>query len=337
MPFTIVRQDITKMAVDAVVNAANTALQMGGGVCGAIFSAAGAQKLRNECNKKAPINTGGAAITSGYVLPAKYIIHAVGPVYNPAEPERCAELLRAAYLNSLQLAAAHRCKSIAFPLISSGIYGYPKPEALKIAVAAIKEFLQERELDVYLAVFDKAAFEVSERLMGSVRAYIDSHYVGRHEDMVYRCTAAPKAVLPTMLSQRSAAGCNAEAVSESSIDDLVKNLDEPFNMTLLRLIDRKGRTDAEVYRKANIDRKLFSKIRKGNGYMPSKRTVLALAVALELSLEETEKLLQCAGYALSHSSKFDVIVEYFIISRSYDIYEINEVLFRYDQPLLGAG
>lgn len=330
MPFTIIRQDITKMQVDAIVNAANTNLIMGGGVCGAIFKAANPIKLQLACAKAAPIKTGEAAITPGFNLPSKYVIHAAGPVYNRQSAEQSEKLLRSAYTRSLDLALENGCESIAFPLISSGIYGYPKEEALQIAVAAIKEFLAEHDMEVYLVIFDATSFSVSEKLLGAVESYIDEKYVDTHISRREKSEMFCEAVMP------SPDELSSPTVS-SRLDDLVEDLDEPFNTTLLRLIDAKGKTDSEVYKRANIDRKLFSKIRTGKGYMPGKRTILALAVALELNLEETDDLLKRAGYALSHSQKFDVIVEFFIVSGKYDIFEINEVLFKYDQPLLGAG
>lgn len=328
MPLTIVRQDITKMAVDAIVNAANTELQMGGGVCGAIFRAAGARELQAACNKAAPIQTGGAAITPGFGLPAKYVIHAAGPVYSFMRRKQCREQLRSAYIGSLKLALKSGCESIAFPLISSGIYGYPKDEALEVARSSIEEFLRDHDMEVYLAVFDKSSFQIGKALLGAVDSYIDQHYVdahvvGRRKLLDVEKTALYQAAVPM-------------AIPALGLDDLIEHLDEPFSDTLLKLIDRKGKTDVEVYKRANMDRKLFSKIRTGKGYTPKKPTILALAIALELSLTETDDLLERAGYALSHASKFDVIVEYFIVNRKYDIFEINEVLFAYDQPLLGA-
>lgn len=341
MPFTIVRQDITKMKVDAIVNAANTDLQMGGGVCGAIFKAAGEFELQAACDKLAPIKTGDAAIAPGFALAAKYIIHAAGPVYSHNNAEQSAQLLRSAYINSLQLAIKNKCKSIAFPLISSGIYGYPKDEALQVAASAIQDFLTDHDLDVYLAVFDKAAFVISEKLLGEVASYIDEHYVeehvvGRRELLDVERSAFEEVDLVRYNAPLSKTAKPSAEAPSAGIDDLIGNLDEPFSTALLRLIDAKGKTDVEVYKRANIDRKLFSKIRTGKGYMPSKRTAIALAVALELSLDETDDLLERAGYALSHSQKFDVIVEYFIINGKYDVFEINEVLFKYDQPLLGG-
>lgn len=333
MPFTIVRQDITKMRVDAIVNAANTDLRMGGGVCGAIFNAAGQTKLKEACNKVSPIKTGGAAITPGFKLPAKYVIHAAGPIYHQWNAEENEKLLRSAYTESLKLAAKNGCGSIAFPLISSGIYGYPKEEALQIAVAAIKDFLAEHDIDVYLVIFDRASFAVSEKLLGAVESYIDENYVDSH--FVYR-QEVQRADYEEIIMKPSLDEADFMSVSKG-LDDIIDDLDEPFNTTLLKLIDAKGKTDSEVYKRANIDRKLFSKIRTGKGYMPSKRTILALAVSLELTLEETDDLLERAGYALSHIQKFDVIVEFFIVNGKYDIFEINEVLFKYDQPLLGAS
>ncbi|MDD3336351.1 MAG: macro domain-containing protein [Eubacteriales bacterium] len=338
MPFTIIRQDITQMEVDAIVNAANTDLAMGGGVCGAIFKAAGARQLQAACTKAAPIQTGEAVITPGFGLKAKYVIHAVGPVYRRGNPEQSAALLRSAYMQSLRLAADHGCESIAFPLISSGIYGYPKDKALLVATGAIRDFLQDHEMSVSLAVYDPASFVVGEKLLGAVASYIDERYINEHSGERRQLLEAemdalneadfPLASIP--LPDLAAPGFGA------GLDDLVGNLDEPFSHTLLRLIDKKGKTDAEVYKRANIDRKLFSKIRTGKDYLPGKRTILALAVALELNLAETDDLLERAGYALSHSQKFDVIIEYFIVNSRYDIFEINEVLFQYDQPLLGG-
>lgn len=344
MPFTIVRQDITKMNVDAIVNAANTALQMGGGGCGAIFRGAGPKELQAACDLLAPIEIGGAAITSGFKLPARYVIHAAGPVYSLFHKKRCEAQLHSAYLESLYLAEKHGCESIAFPLISSGIYGYPKEEALRVATGAIEDFLADHDMEVYLAVFDKDSFAVSEKLLGQVASYIDEHYVDTHlpkrrgflpvEREMLEADYASAPMTPVSVPMPSMAA--PMSMPAQSLDDLMDELDEPFSTTLLKLIDAKGMTDVEVYKRANMDRKLFSKIRTGKGYTPKKPTILALAIALKLTLEETDDLLERAGYALSHASKFDVIVEFFIVSGNYNIFELNEVLFKYDQPLLGA-
>jgi len=342
MPFTIVRQDITKMKVDAIVNAANTDLQMGGGVCGAIFKAAGAAQLQAACDKLAPIKTGEAVITSGFDLPAKFVIHAAGPVYRYQNAEQSEKLLRSAYMESLRLAIENNCESIAFPLISSGIYGYPKEEALQVATAAIQDFLINNDIDITLVVFDKSAFTVSRELLGAVESYIDEHYVYTHQIKrrklldVERQAISEADERANIFNEPLLEEMLAPIGAPAPLDDLVGNLDEPFSQMLLRLIDAKGMTDVEVYKRANLDRKLFSKIRSNKGYTPSKRTAIALAVALKLSLDETDDLLERAGYALSHAVKFDVIVEYFIANGKYDVFAINEVLFEYDQPLLGG-
>jgi O-acetyl-ADP-ribose deacetylase (regulator of RNase III)/transcriptional regulator with XRE-family HTH domain len=337
MSFSSIREDITKLKVDAIVNAANTDLKWGGGVCGAIFAAAGGEKLQAACDKLAPIKTGEAVITPGFNLPAKYVIHAAGPVYRDGKHGE-EKLLRDTYTNALKRAVENGCESVAFPLISSGIYGYPKAEALAVATSAIRDFIADHDINVTLAVFDKSTFEVSRELLGDVESYIDEHYVKRHTQKrrdlldIEDLSLNEEAIV---LSQKCLIG-NLPPQAPKPIEDIIEDLDEPFSETLLRLIDAKGKTDVEVYKRANLDRKLFSKIRTGKGYTPSKKTALALAIALELTLDETDDLLERAGYALSHAVKFDVILEYFIVSGKYDIFEINEVLFEYDQPILGG-
>lgn len=343
MPFTIVRQDITKIRADAIVNAANTDLQMGGGVSRAIFEAAGVSQLQAACDRIGPIKTGEAVITPGFGLPAKFIIHTAGPIYRPGEKEQNEHYLRLAYTNSLKRALENDCKSIAFPLISSGIYGYPKDEALQVATSAIEDFLKDNDIDISLVFFDKAAFSISQKLLEAVASYLDKHHIETRESRSKEPLELEQSSLfkTDELISKENEPVFIEIFDPSSgaatpLDALVGNLDEPFSRMLLRLIDAKEMSDVEVYKRANLDRKLFSKIRSNKNYMPSKRTALALAVALKLSLDETDELLERAGYALSHAVKFDVIVEYFITNGKYNIFEINEVLFEYDQPLLGG-
>ncbi|MFI3141342.1 MAG: macro domain-containing protein [Clostridia bacterium] len=337
MPLNIVRQDITKMNVDAIVNAANCKLAKGGGVCGAIFDAAGAIKLQLACLKIGKIETGEAVITSGFNLQAKYIIHTAGPIYDVKNHELCEHQLKLSYKNSLNLAKEKDIKSIAFPLISSGTYGYPKNQALIIARECIEEFLLENDMSVYLVIFDKISFEVSRALIGDIEAYIDDIYAGEHSEFsrIIEPFDMPQEDNYCCYSPSPQVSFNKKLSQGSFNNDIFENLDESFADTLFKLIDLKEKTDVEVYKKANIDRKLFSKIRSVKGYVPSKRTIIALCISLELSLKETNELLKCAGYALSHSQKFDVIIEYFIINKMYNIFEINEVLFSYDLSLLG--
>lgn len=331
MPLQIVRNDITKMKVDAIVNAANSSLLGGGGVDGAIHAAAGLELLR-ECRKLGGCETGNAKITGAYQLPCKYVIHAVGPVWQGGQHHE-KQLLESCYRTALELAKEHKCDSIAFPLISSGIYGYPKDQALKVAMDVIREFLFENEMQVYLVIFDKAAYQISGKLFADIAEYIDDNYVDEHMD--YRRENMRKSAPMQPVMQYSC--CESKCLMpEDDLDTMLGQMDESFAEMLLRKIDEKGMTDAECYKKANIDRKLFSKIRSNMLYKPSKPTAIAFAIALELSLEETEDMLRKAGFALSNSNKFDVIIQYFISHENYNIYEINEVLFAFDQSLLGA-
>ena len=381
MPFTLVRNDITKMQVDAIVNAANSTLLGGGGVDGAIHKAAG-PKLLEECRTLGGCGTGEAKLTKGYDLPAKYVIHTVGPVWmGGTEGEE--QDLEACYLNSLKLAEQHGFETVAFPLISAGAYGYPPAQALSVAAGAILRFLRNSDMTVYLVIFGGREFVCSQKLFGEVKAYVDDVYVSEHLETnieTYRRTmnimrekrAAEKDFLP------DAAPCDAPKAKKSGLRDrllprrsekhqdleeapalygeefeeelfageraeqpdweaLLRGTEDGFSETLLSMIDEKGMSDVECYKRANVDRKLFSKIRSNPSYKPTKTTALAFAVALRLSRGETQKLLGSAGYALSRSSKPDVIVEYFIKNRNYDIDEINQVLFRFDMPLLGSG
>jgi len=339
MPLEIVRHDITKMKVDAIVNAANTQLKMGGGVCGAIFTAAGPADLQEECDRIGHCPVGQAVATAAYHLPARYVIHTVGPVWQGGDHGE-EGVLRSCYGNSLAMAKELGCQSIAFPLIASGIFGYPKDQALQVAISAIGGFLMENEMTVYLVVFDKKAFTLSSQLFADVKQYIDANYDEETDIHARRLSN----LLPVeRLHLDSAEAVIGESVeeygelrSEKSLTDAVQHLDLSFSQALLRLIDQKGMTDVQTYRRANIDRKLFSKIRKGNGYNPSKKTALALAVALGLNLKETRDLLDKAGYSLSRSHKMDIIVEYFIRQGGCGIHEINQALYAFDQPLLGA-
>ena len=330
MPLKIVRNDITQMHVDAIVNAANSSLLGGGGVDGAIHDAAG-EELLQECMTFHGCETGSAKITKGYRLPCRYIIHAVGPQWIDGRHHE-PELLKSCYETSLQLAEEYGCESVAFPLISSGIYGYPKDQALKVAVDTISAFLLKHEMDVSIVVFDKKAYQISGKLFADIEEYIDDRYVDEHTDSDKERRARQNGLSSVLdssvdLSPTTCGGTLEEALGQ---------IDESFSEMLLRKIDEKGMSDAECYKKANIDRKLFSKIRSDRLYKPSKPTALAFALALELPLPEMEDMLRKAGFAMSHSNKFDIIVEYFVERGNYDVNEINEALFAFDQSLIGA-
>lgn len=338
MPLQIVRNDITKMKVDAIVNAANSSLLGGGGVDGCIHRAAGPELLQ-ECRTLHGCETGGAKITKGYKLPCRYVIHAVGPIYRDGRHQE-QKLLESCYKTSLNLAKEHGCESVAFPLISSGIYGYPKDQALKVAVDTISAFLLENDMMVYIVIFDRKAYQISGKLFADIAAYIDDRYVEEHTDSRREqmrrlktlgesvCLSAASASMPPETADKCA--------GRKTLEDALNQIDESFSEMLLRKIDESSMTDAQCYKKANIDRKLFSKIRSDKFYKPSKPTVLAFALALELPITEMRDMLSKAGFALSHSSKFDIIVEYFVEQGNYNVHEINEALFAFDQSLIGA-
>lgn len=321
------------MHVDAIVNAANNSLLGGGGVDGAIHRAAG-KKLLEECRTLNGCETGEAKSTGGYDLPAKYVIHTVGPVWHGGNYGEEA-LLRSCYRNSLALAEKLSCESVAFPLISAGVYGYPPKDAIAVACSEIEGFLESHDMTVCLVIFDRRSFVVGSELLGPVAEYVDENYVRAHEDnRFFKAQRRKQAAGALPVYAAREAFCDSCAAS--SLEETLRSMDEGFSRNLLRRIDASGMTDAECYKRANIDRKLFSKIRSDENYRPSKPTVLAFAVALRLDLDGTNDLLRRAGFALSHSSKFDVIVEYFIKNKIYDIYRINEALFAFDQSLLGS-
>ena len=357
MPLILIRNDITRMRCDAIVNAANNSLLGGGGVDGAIHAAAGPELLA-ECRTLGGCATGEAKITKGYRLPAKYVIHTVGPAWQDGMHGEPA-LLRSCYLNSLQLAAEYGCESVAFPLISSGVYGYPKEKALGVARESILDFLAQQELTVYLVVFDRSAFRLSTALAQDIAQYIDDAYAAAHANLREPAVLLPfdrkhrlkktripaaqaEAAIPMQVKEDacsmpdSSAAHPAFGAGAPDLDALLAMRDESFSQMLLRKIGEAGITDAACYKKANVDRKLFSKIRSDVHYKPSKQTAIAFAIALELSPEETDELLRKAGFALSNSSVFDLIISFFIRRGNYNIFDINEALFAYDQPLLGA-
>lgn len=344
MPLLLVRDDITHMKVDAIVNAANETLLGGGGVDGAIHAAAGPELL-TECKKLGGCRTGEAKLTKGYNLPAKFVIHTVGPVYRNGKHGEDI-YLRFCYRNCLELAKEKGLETIAFPLISAGAYGYPREEAIRIAEEEIRLFLSANDMIVYLVFFSKKAMEAGEQRFPDIAQYIDDAYVDAHTD--YRresrrgayeresCSQSQMVESAIRYSLNDTFRAEAQRAKEANLKSLIAQRDEGFSATLLFLIDRKGMSDTQCYKKANVDRKLFSKIRSDKNYRPSKSTVLAFAIALELNMNETEALLKRAGYALSHAFVQDIIVEYFIKHRQYDIFAVNEALFAFDQPLLGG-
>ena len=335
MPFEIVRNDITQMTVDAIVNTANPQPIVGAGTDAMIHEKAG-PKLLEARRRIGRISVGHAAVTPAYQLDAKYVIHTVGPYWAGGSFGEEA-LLRSCYDRALKLALEYGCRSVAFPLISSGNYGFPKDKALQIAISAFSAFLPEHEMQIYLVVFDRTAFRLSEKLFQKVASYIDENYVDACETMAF---AAEREKRPSF--RRNAQICESRAVMEAacpkamSLEDMLKQEDAGFTETLLKLIDQSGKKDSEIYKKANISKQHFSKIRNNPHYKPTKPTAIALALALELDMEQTKDLIGRAGYALTNSSKFDLIIQYFIEQRNYNVIEINMALYEFDQSLLGV-
>ena len=348
MPLKIVRNDITKVKADAIVNSANKNPICGGGAEYSIYEAAGREALLAAREKIGPLKVAEIAVTPAFALNAKYIIHTVGPRWNGGVSGETLALA-GCYRGALEKAKELGCNSIAFPLISSGVFKFPKDSALKIALQAIGEFLDSNEMDIQLVVFDRKSFEVSEDLYSDIHAYIDDNYVHKVYDVVDAYTSDPRNRRWNRNRQiEDTAELSAESIVETkyaildaesrsaNLEDILAKTGETFCDKLFGLIREKNQDDVEIYKKANIDRKHFSKIRSNVNYKPTKKTALALAIALQLDLDETKDLLARAELALSPSNKGDLIVSYFIERKKYDIWEINSMLFKFGQPTLGA-
>ena len=354
VPFQIIRNDITKVKADAIVNTANPKPRIGSGTDSAVYAAAGREQLLAQRKKIGEIAPGQAVSTDAFALNAKYIIHTVGPAWvDGSRGER--DVLRSCYEKSLALAHELKCKSIAFPLIATGVYGFPKDEALNIALAEIGRFLLTHEMKVILVVFDRRALELSEQLVGGIEQYIDEHAAHelREEEYGENCGSYRGRRMARLREEERAANsmetfeesADAEEAAASavpfpeitgkSLEEVLGEAGETFQQRLFKLIDERGLDDVTVYKKANIDRKVFSRIRCKADYKPKKKTAVAFAIALELDLQTTLDLLSRAGIAFSPSDSFDLIVSYFITNKNYDIYELNAALFRYGQPVLG--
>ncbi len=351
MPLQIIRQDITKIQVDAIVNTTNKKMIGYSGVDLAVHTAAG-PGLDKYCATIAPLGLGTAKITPAFNLPCKYIIHTSGPVWHGGLQGESI-ILKSCYLESLKLAVKHGFESIAFPLISSGAYGYPKDKVLKFAIQVITEFLFDHELTVYLCVYDRTSYEFSRELFEDIRDFIGEDRAERQtgfnmplprlarcesmalaeEEICDYSVGAPLASAPAPSPKEK----KADSVAGMSFEEYMKKMDKSFAYKLFDLIDESGMTDVECYKKANVDKKTFSKIKcNPDTYKPSKQTAVAFAIALQLDLDETQDLLASAGLTLSQSFTFDKIIRYFIQKEIYDIFVINEALFEFDQILLGC-
>lgn len=378
MAFQIIRNDITKITADAIVNTANPEPVCMAGTDSAIYAAAGADKLLEARRKIGMIEEGSVAVTPAFDLEAKYIFHTVGPVWQGGDKGE-KEVVRNCYVNCLNKALELGVESIAFPLIATGVYGFPKADALQIATSVFSSFLSENEMSITLVVFDNESFALSGKIFAGIDQFIDDHYVEAKTDEEYgfgnaisdseavfedaaedarrrrkeerfrflnrrmlareeecRMAPPPEHAAPVAAAGAAmAAPASPKMQAKRSLDDVMKNLSETWSESLLRMITEKGYEDTEVYKRANVDRKLFSKIRSNKDYKPKKTTAVAFALALRLNLDETKDFIARAGYAFSPSSKFDLIIEYFIENEVYDFMTINIALFDHDEPLIG--
>ena len=363
MPLQIVRQDITKMKVDAIVNTTNEEMVGYSGVDLAVHKAAG-KGLDDECLTLAPLGLGEAKISGGYNLPSKYVIHTSGPVWHGGLLGESI-ILRSCYTESLKLAVEHGCETVAFPLISSGAYGYPKEEVLKFAIQTVTDFLLEHELNVYICVYDKDSYTFSRKLFNDIKTFIDDAYVDDRDDDIdfdeffsgYESAEEAEDKEEAVFESRGLAKRKDEFVSEKlkpifearccvsaadfvkgkSLEEYLKERDKSFSEMLFDFIDKSGMSDVECYKRANVDKRTFSKIKGKKGYRPSRQTIIAFAISLRLGLDDTQALLATMGFTLSRNSTFDNIILYFIHTGNYNIHEINEALFEFDQQLLGSG
>ena len=370
MAFKIVRNDITKMNTEAIVNTANDHASVGAGCDSAIYKAAGYDELlKYRTEKIGFVPEGEVFITPGFNLKADYIIHAVSPLYmGGSEGEE--EKLRSCYRKSLKLARENGIRSIAFPLISTGGFGYPKEEGLRIAADEINAFLMEHEMDIYLVVFDDKAKNLGKRIYPDLEEYIDQNYVEdrrseEYSDGFLGASLANKAMAkaprigalfkkkkkdaeeaaPPMEAEMTmapmgdfeyekAAAPDFDAEHEGRLEERMEHLSDTFSQYLLYLIQDKHMQNAEVYKRAIVDKKIFSKIKNNARYHPQKLTALCLCVGAKLNLDESKDLLARAGYALSPCDKTDIIFSYFIENEIYDMIELDIQLEEHGLPCI---
>ena len=353
MPFKIVRNDITHVKADVIVNTANPKPIYASGTDLAIYQAAGADELLAERKKVGCIERGDIAVTGAYALNAKYIIHTVGPVWVDGMHKEF-ETLESCYAKSLQKALELGCDSIAFPLISTGVYGFPKDKALQIAVSVFSKFLLENEMQIILVVFDKKSFQLSGQLVGEIDSFIDANYIRQKRRTEYSRRPFSRSRIESNITYDLEVyeECSRYTEAEESepellmyvpmpekamsLEEELENVGMSFHDKLFELIGESGLDNKDVWKRANLDRKHFSKIQCDEKYHPKKKTVMALCIALELDLEQAKDLLARADWAFSPSSKVDLIVQKAIIDKQYDIYQLNLVLFQYTNEILGV-
>lgn len=355
MAFEIIRNDITRVKADVLVNSANPAPIYASGTDKAIYTAAGAADLLNERRKIGELECGQVGVTPAFKLNANYIFHTVGPVWQGGKAGEL-ELLASCYRNCLEKAEELHCESIAFPLISTGVYGFPKDRALQVALSVISSFLMTHDLRVILVVFDRSSYVLSSNVFHEVQDFIEEQQVQFSMDKEYgacgeSCLSSTRgrprrrtdremrmeASRPAKVPSAPPEPVLGSVFSANSVEDILAQKKQSFSQRLTRMMDEKGLDPVEVYHRANLTRQHFHKILNKEGYLPKKNTIYALAMALNLNLEQTTELLTSAGLAFSPDSDFDRVIQFLILKQRYNIVmDVNPVLFQYDLPLLGA-
>ena len=339
MPLHIVRNDLSNMRTQAVVCPSNSELRLDGGAGGAVARKAGMEQLQHACDALGGCPTGKAVVTPAFDFPADVLVHAVGPVWHGGQSGEW-EALRSCVTEALTAAFDAGAETVALPLMSAGTFGFPPAAAIDVETHAIQDFLEDHDIDVWLVLYDHDSIRAGRRVFDAIEEYIDDVYVadGRMSEAGAARRAAGRHAMRHGAASADSGPCDAAPLSDvplTSLAERLSTLDESFAQTVLRLIDERGMTDVEVYKRANMSRQLFAKIRRDDNYRPTKKTACALAFALGLSHADALALLARAGFTLSHSSKFDIIVEYFLMQGICDIYQVNEALFAFDQQLLG--
>ena len=353
MPFQIIRNDITKVKADAIVNTANPHPIIGSGTDSAIHESAGPELL-NARKKIGDILPGAAVSTPAFNLPAKYVIHTVGPSWVDGKHEE-ETVLRKAYDAALNLADQLGCRSVAFPLMAAGSYGFPRDLALSVAISAFTDFLMDHDMTVYLVLFNGKAFSLASSLFSDLRSYIDDNYVEEQTQKEYgspyerrrrRENLAPpeeyeayeaSIAFGDVCEEPLMSEASASQLSAGSLEELLGQSESTFSEYLLDILKERSGKDSEVYKRAEISKQLFSKMLSNKYYQPTKNTVIQLAIGLQLDVNRTQKLLEKAGYTLTRSSKADLVVQYYIERKVYNVKFINLALEDCGLPLLKTG
>ena len=351
------------MEADAIVNTADRDPVIGRGTDYAIHTAAGPELL--EARKKiGAISVGRSAATPAFGLPAKHVLHTVSPVWTDGDHGETI-LLREAYDSALELADSLGCGSVAFPLMAAGTNGFPLDTALSVAVQAFTDWLINHDIRIYLVLFNADAFDIAGSLFDGLKSYIDDNYAKEAAWREYQTYSPPPAganrklsvrpVLPGLpkigkrrknrekadagAAQPSVHPNESEAMYTTSLplEEILRQHEKTFSQYLLDLLRERDGKDSDVYKRAEVSKQLFSKILNNPDYQPTKSTVIQLAIGLELDLAQTQKLLNRAGYSLTRSSKADLVVQYYIEQKIYNVTFINEALYDCGLPLLKTG